>query len=100
MARTSRSSAREHLGAASLADQASREQVRAVRRARSSRRAKLEADLRAVEKDPPAAVRGADHWSGHTGRDADLVRAARPRLLPPGPPAPGLVLPRPSGGWS
>ncbi|GAA2475585.1 hypothetical protein [Winogradskya humida] len=27
--------------------------------------------------------------------DTDLVRVARPRLLPPGPPAPGWVLPKP-----
>lgn len=100
-----------HLGAASLADQASREQVRAVRKARGARKAKLEADLRAVEKTrrqryaaqttagparPVGAVTAAEASAELVeADDAELVRAARPRLLPPGPPAPGWVLPRP-----
>ncbi|MEU4472384.1 Mu transposase C-terminal domain-containing protein [Micromonospora sp. NPDC023888] len=107
----------EHLGAASLADQASREQIRAVRRARGARKARLEADLRAVEKTrrqryaaqttpgparPVGAVTAAEAQAELDGvGDTELVRVARPRLLPPGPPAPGWVLPRPvQGGGS
>lgn len=100
-----------HLGTATLADQASPEQIRALRRARGARKAKLEADLRAVEKTrrqryaaqttpgpakPLGAVTAAEAAAELVeADDAELARAARPRLLPPGPPAPGWVLPRP-----
>lgn len=100
----------EYLGPAMLADQASPEQIRAMRRARGARKARLEADLRVVEKtrrqryaaqttpgpaQPIGAVTAgeADAELADAG-DEELVRAARPRLLPPGPPAPGWVLPR------
>jgi putative transposase len=101
----------EHLGAAGLADAASADQIAALRRARSARKARLESDLRAVEKTrrqryaaattpgpakPVGAVTGAEAAAELVDADdADLVRAARPRLLGLGPPAPGWVLPRP-----
>jgi putative transposase len=89
----------EHLGPAMLADQASPEQIRAIGRARGARKARLEADLRAVEKtrrqryaaqttpgpaQPVGAVNAAeaDAELADSG-DEELVRAARPRLLPP-----------------
>jgi putative transposase len=99
---------------ATLADQASPEQIRALRRARGARKAKLEADLRAVEKTrrrryaaqttpgparPVGAVTAAQAAAELADAgDAELARLARPQLLPPGPPAPGWVLPRPAGG--
>ena len=101
----------EHLGTATLSDQASPEQIRALHRARGARKARLEADLRAVEKTrrqryaaqttpgparPLGAVTAAE--AAAELAHAELARLARPQLLPPGPPAPGWVLPRLSSG--
>jgi putative transposase len=104
--------AHEHLDAATLADQASPEQIAELRRTREVRRRQLAADLRAAEKSrwtqyaaattaqPPQPVTAvtatqADAEVGDAD-DEQLRAAARPRLVPPGPPAPGWVLPRSS----
>lgn len=100
----------EHLGAARLADQASAEQIAEVQRAREARQRRLRTDLRAAEKvrrqryaaattaDPaqPLGTLTAEQAAAELGEleDAQLRAAALPRLVPPGPPAPGWVLPR------
>ena len=100
----------EHLGDAFLADQASPEQIAQVHRARADRRRRLLADLRAAEKarriryaaataavppQPVAAVTGAEAAAELADAGDKTLRAeARPGLMPPGPPAPGWVLPR------
>ena len=100
----------EHLGAAFLADQASPEQIAQVHRARADRRRRLQADLRAAEKarriryaaataavppQPVAAVTAAEAAAELADAGDKTLRAeARPGLMPPGPPAPGWVLPR------
>lgn len=102
----------EHLGAATLADQASPEQIAELRRTREKRRQQLAADLRAAEKnrrtryaaattaDPPqpvTAVTAAQVATELGEADDDRLRAeARPLVVPLGPPAPGWVLPRPA----
>jgi putative transposase len=104
----------QHLGPAKLADQATPEQITEMRRARASRKRRLEADLRAAEKArrqryaasttaeparPLGAVTRAEAAAELADADdEDMTRLARPRLLPPGPPAPGWVLPRPPNG--
>jgi putative transposase len=103
----------EHLGRAELADRASPETVKAVRRARRTRRDQLAAELRAVEKTrrqryaastvaeparPVGAMTEAEAVDVLGDADDAALRAqARPRLMPLGPPAPGWVLPRPAG---
>ncbi len=99
-----------YLGSAGLADQASAEQVKAVRRARQSRRDRLSAELRRAEKArrqryaavttaEPARPLGAMTRDEATAElvdagDAALRSQARPRVVPLGPPEPGWVLPR------
>lgn len=100
----------EHLGAATLADRASSEQIAELRRAREKRRRQLKADLSAGEKSrriryaaattagPPQPVTAltSAQVAAELG-DADdkqLLAQARPRLMPLRPPAPGWVLPR------
>jgi len=100
----------EHLGAAFLADQASPEQIAQVHRARADRRRRLQADLRAAERarriryaaataavppQPVTAVTAAEAAAELAAAgDKTLQAEARPGLMPPGPPAPGWVLPR------
>jgi putative transposase len=99
-----------HLGAATLADQASSEQIGELRRSREKRRRQLQADLRAAEKarriryaaattpTPPqrvSAVTAAQATAELADADDDqLMAVARPLLMPLRPPAPGWVLPR------
>lgn len=99
-----------YLGVAVLADQASPEQVKAVRRARQSRRDRLSTELRKAEKarrqryaavtttEPARALgamtRGEASAELIDAGDSTLRAVARPQLLPPGPPEPGWVLPR------
>ncbi len=100
----------EHLGAATLADQASSEQIAELRRAREKRRRQLKADLSAGEKSrriryaaattaaPPQPVTAltSAQVAAELG-DADdkqLLAQARPRLMPLRPPAASWVLPR------
>ena len=100
----------EHLGAATLADQASPEQIAELRRTRENRRRQLAADLSAAEKnrrtryaaatttDPPqpvTAVTAAQAATELGEADDDQLRAeAQPLVVPLGPPATGWVLPR------
>lgn len=100
----------EHLGAATLADQASSEQIGELRQARAARRRQLQADLRAAEKTrriryaaattpgparPVTAVTAQQAAAELADVDAQHLQAqARPALMPLGPPAPGWVLPR------
>ena len=100
----------QHLGAATLADQATPEQIAELLRAREQRRKQLAADLRAGEKSrriryaatttaaPPQRVTAvtAAQAAAELG-DADdrqMQAEARPLLMPLRPPAPGWVLPR------
>jgi len=99
-----------YLGRAFLADQASPEQVAAVRRARAVKQRRLRADLRAAERTrrqryaastvpqpprPVGAITAAEAAAELAEVDDEaLARLARPALLPPGPPAAGWVLPR------
>lgn len=100
----------EHLGAATLADAASKEQIAALHQARAERRRRLRADLKAAEKSrraryaavttpapaqPLAAMTNAE-VSAELGQadDQRLRTAALPGLIPLGPAAPGWVLPR------
>jgi putative transposase len=101
----------EHLGAATLADMASSEQIGELRRSREVRRRQLQADLRAAEKarriryaaattaappQPISAVTVAQATAELSDADDQQLQAvARPRLVPLRPPAPGWVLPRP-----
>ena len=83
----------EHLGDAFLADQASPEQIAQVHRARADRRRRLA--TAAVPPQPVAAVTGAEAAAELADAGDKTLRAeARPGLMPPGPPAPGWVLPR------
>jgi putative transposase len=100
----------EHLGAAFLADQASPGQIAEVHRARADRRRQMQADLRAAEKarrvryaaataaappQPVTALTSAQAAAELAAASDKTLRAeARPGLMPPGPPAPGWVLPR------
>ncbi len=102
-----------YLGRAELADRASPGQVKAVQRARRTRRDRLVRELKAVEKtrrqryaastvaEPPqplGAMTSAEAAVELVDVDDVAVRAqARPALVPLGPPAPGWVLPRPLG---
>ncbi|GGM22249.1 hypothetical protein GCM10007977_024260 [Dactylosporangium sucinum] len=99
-----------HLGRAVLADQASPEQIRAVQRARATRRDRLARELKAVERTrrqryaastvaEPARPLGAMTRSEAAAElagadDREVRRQARPWVVPLGPPAPGWVLPR------
>lgn len=100
----------KHLGAAGLADQAPPEQIQAVRRSRRTRRDRLAAELRAVEKTrreryaastvaeparPVGALTAAEAAAELADADDVALRSqARPQLFAPGPPEPGWVLPR------
>ena len=100
----------EHRGAATLADQASSEQIAELRRARAKRRRQLKADLSAGEKSrriryaaattaaPPQPVTAltSAQVAAELGEadDKQLLAQARPRLMPLRPPAPNWVLPR------
>lgn len=100
----------EHLGAASLADQASPEQIAELRRTREAHRRRLAKDLRTAEKsrrtryaaattpEPPKPVTAvtAAQAAAELGEadDQQMRAAARPQVVPLGPPAPGWVLPR------
>jgi putative transposase len=100
----------QHLGPATLADQASPEQIAELLRTRQQRRKQLAADLKAAEKSrriryaatttatPPQQVNAitAAQAAAEQG-DADdrqMLAEARPRLMPLRPPAPGWALPR------
>jgi putative transposase len=98
-----------HLGAATLADQASAEQIKAVRAARARKARQLRADLAAAERcrraryaaattAAPAqrlgAITAAEAGRELAGADlGELARLARPDLLPHPPPPAGWVLP-------
>lgn len=101
-----------HLGAATLADQATPEQIAALRRARARKAQRLRADLRAAERarrdryaaatTPAPAKRLEAITADEAGREltehtqadmSELTRLARPDLLPPTPPPAGWVLP-------
>ncbi|WP_241992712.1 Mu transposase C-terminal domain-containing protein [Cryobacterium lactosi] len=101
----------EHLGAATLADMASSEQIGELRRTREARRRQLQADLRKAEKarriryaavttavppQPISTVTVAQATAELSDADDQQLQAvARPLLVPLRPPAPGWVLPRP-----
>jgi putative transposase len=106
----------EHLGSATLADQATPEQVAELLKARETRAKALKADLRAAEKarraryaaaTTPAPARpvravtsdeAPEELSGAappTAAPATPAGGAGGRLIPLRPPAPGWVLPRP-----
>jgi len=101
----------QHLGAATLADKASSEQIGELLRSREARRRQLQADLRAAEKArriryaaattaaPPqriSTVTVAQATAELSDADDQQLQAvARPLLVPLRPPAPGWVLPRP-----
>jgi putative transposase len=103
----------EHLGSATLADQATPEQIEQLRQARAERRRRLQADLKAAEKTrrqryaaatspeparPVRAVTAAEAASELADLDDDrLPSVALPGLIPLGPPAPGWALPRRPG---
>ncbi|WP_410595648.1 Mu transposase C-terminal domain-containing protein [Amycolatopsis sp. lyj-23] len=98
-----------HLGSATLADQASPEQIAALRRTRAAKARQLRADLSAAEKSrrgryaaatTPAPARRLDAvTAAEAGAELaehgleELARLARPDLLPPSPPPAGWVLP-------
>lgn len=98
-----------HLGAATLADQASAEQIKALRSARARKARQLRADLVAAERSRRAryaaattaapaqrlgAITAAEAGRELAGADLDeLARLARPDLLPHPPPPAGWVLP-------
>lgn len=100
----------KHLGPATLADQASSEQIGELRRAREARKRRLQADLRAAEKarriryaaattpgpaQPITAVTAEQAASELADVDAQQLQAvAHPALMPLGPPEPGWVLPK------
>jgi putative transposase len=101
----------QHLGPATLADQASPEQIAELLRTRQHRRKQLAADLKAAEKSrriryaatttasPPERVTAitaaqADAEVGEAD-EKRLRAAALPNLVPLRPPAPGWVLPHP-----
>ena len=107
----------EHLGSATLADQATPEQIAELRKARATRAKALKADLRAAEKarrtryaaateaEPAQPVHGitsAQAAAELAATDVPPLRlvaepasGTRARLIPLRPPAPGWVLPRP-----
>jgi putative transposase len=100
----------EHLGPATLSDQASSEQIAQLRRARAASSRRLRADLNAAERvrrtryaaatapgplQPVTAVTAAEADAELGDVDAQRLQAvARPELMPLGPPAPGWVLPK------
>lgn len=99
-----------HLGGAYLSDQATREEIAAMLRARATQERRTKADLRKVAKDqrvryaatttasPPQAITAVSSAKARAaiadGTDEDLARLARFDLLAPSPPPPGWVLPR------
>ncbi|GIJ64739.1 hypothetical protein Vau01_122550 [Virgisporangium aurantiacum] len=99
-----------HPGLAVLADLADPDQIRAVRRARTSRRDRLARELKAVEQTrrrryaaattpEPARPLGSMTTAEASAElvdtdDGALRRQAKPWVVPLGPPAPGWVLPR------
>jgi putative transposase len=99
----------EHLGTATLADQASPAQVAALRRTRARKARQLRADLSAAERSrrgryaaatTAAPVQRLDAVTAEeAGRELaehgldELARLARPDLLPHAPPPAGWVLP-------
>jgi putative transposase len=99
----------EHLGTATLADQATPEQIGALRRTRARRARRLRSDLAAAERSrrgryaAATTVAPAKTLNAVTSAEAaaelddtalaELSRLARPDLFPPAAPAPGWVLP-------
>lgn len=88
-----------YLGPADLADQATDEQISAVRRARSARSRRLKKDLEASQRERYAAVNQVEppqRLGALTGAqaeaelaqtaDADLAQLAMPDLVPPAAP--------------
>jgi len=101
----------QHLGPATLADQASPEQIAELLRTRQQRRKQLAADLKAAERSrriryaatttaslPERVTAITEAQAGAEVGEADEKRlraAALPNLIPLRPPAPGWVLPHP-----
>ena len=110
----------EHLGSATLADQAGPEQIAELCKARENRAKALRADLHAAEKarraryaaattpgpaQPVRAVTSSEATAELTAADVPPLRlvsapaaGTSARLIPLRPPAPGWVLPRPPAG--
>ncbi|QDQ95299.1 hypothetical protein FND50_34180 [Rhodococcus sp. WB9] len=99
-----------HLGTAGLADQASAQTIAAVHRTRARKARQLRADLAAAERarrvryaatTVPAPAQRLEALTVEEAKaeladvhDSDLLRWARPGLLPLSPPPPGWVRPR------
>jgi putative transposase len=99
----------EHLGTATLADQATPEQASALRRTRARKAQRLRSDLAAAERSrrgryamattvaPAKTLKAVTAAEAAAELDdtalAELSRLARPDLFPPAAPAPGWVLP-------